>query len=120
MKKDMARRGLSAYQWWILKRLSSRANGTAHVSEVYDFVWNSMRYQFTEREKRRTPDGRELVWKCETRNAREFLISARLMKESRMRGLWEISARGRSWLLQHPVPPRLAAVRFAEDGATEA
>ena len=75
MKKDPARGGLSAYQWWILKGLSSRANGTAYVSEVYDFVWNSMRYQFTEREKRRTRDGRELVWKSETRDAREGLIN---------------------------------------------
>ena len=120
MKKDPARRGLSAYQWWILKRLSSRANGTAFVSEVYDFVWNSMRYQFNEREKRCTRDGRGLVWKSETRDAREGLINARLMKESRIRGLWEISDRGRSWLRKHPVPPRLAVVGFAEDGATEA
>ena len=120
MKKDPARGGLSAYQWWILKGLSSRANGTAYVSEVYDFVWNSMRYQFTEREKRCTRDGRGLVWKSETRDARERLINARLMKESRIRGLWEITDRGRAWLLQHPVPPRLAAVGFAEDGATEA
>ena len=119
MKKDPARGGLSVYQWWILKRLSSRANGSANVSEVYDFVWNSMRYQFTEREKRRTRDGRELVWKSETRDAREGLINARLMKESRIRGLWEISDRGRSWLRKHPVPPRLAVVGFVEDSATE-
>src|SRR5262249_29661447 len=115
-----ARGGLSAYQWWILKRLSSRANGTAYVSEVYDFVWNSMRYQFTEREKRCTRDGRGLVWKSETRDAREGLINARLMKESRIRGLGETSYRGRSCLRNHPVPPRLAVVGFGEDGATKA
>ena len=98
--------GLLAYEYGICWALNAN-DGKLPIEMVYRIVFEHMKDQFTDREKRSRLDGQEPVWMYEARFARQNLVADGRMLEYKFRGIWEISKKGRDWLALFRTPPRL-------------